>query len=378
MIYLDNNATTRVLPEVREAMLPWLGEHYGNASSSHALGQRAKQALANARLCVAQLIGAQPVEILFTSGATESNHTAIFSALSAQPDKKRIVTSAVEHASTLQLLKYSEKLGVEVVRVPVSANGALDLPALREAVNANTALVTLMHANNETGVLFPVDEVAEIAHQHGALLHVDAAQTVGKMPLTIKEIACDLLSFSGHKLHAPQGVGVLFVRKGLVVDPMFFGHQERNRRGGTENLPGIVGLSVACALVQAALSENHIKIAALRDALEQGILATVPFAYLNGTAVRISNTSNLCFAGLNGEELLHRLEKNGVIASRGSACTAGGTEPSHVLLAMGLSREHALSSLRFSLSCETTQAEIEAAIHAVQLAVKAMTLQSAA
>ncbi len=378
MIYLDNNATTRVLPAVREAMLPWLGEHFGNASSSHALGQRAKRALANARSVVAKFIGAQPAEIMFTSGATEANHTAIFTALSAQPDKKRIVTSTVEHASTLQLLKYLEKLGVEVVHVPVLPSGALDIAALKAAVTASTALVTLMHANNETGVLFPLTEIADIAHQHGAIFHVDAAQTAGKIPLQSKEIGCDLLSFSGHKLHAPQGVGVLFVRKGLTIDPMFFGHQERNRRGGTENLPGIAGLMAGCELAQVTFAEKQIKIAALRDALEQGILATIPFAHVNGATARISNTSNICFAGLNGEELLTRLEKNEVIASRGSACTAGGTEPSHVLLGMGLGREDALSSLRFSLSCETTSAEIEATIQAVQQAVKAMTLQSAA
>lgn len=378
MIYLDNNATTRVLPPVKEAMLPWLGEHYGNASSSHAVGQLAKQALVHARGVVASLLSATPAEIVFTSGATESNHTAIFSALSAQTNKKRIVTSAVEHSSTLLLLQHLETLGVEVVKVPVMPSGALNIVALENAVTDETALVTLMHANNETGVLFPVAEVANVAKNHGALLHVDAAQTAGKLLLNVKEIGCDLLSFSGHKLHAPQGVGVLFAKKGLPVAPMFFGHQERNRRGGTENLPGIVGLSVAIELAMAGVSDKQKTVAALRDYFEINILEHVPFAFLNGTESRSGNTSNLCFSGLNGEMLLNRLEKYGVIASLGSACTAGSTAPSHVLLAMGLSHDDALSSIRFSLSCETTREEIDATIHAVKQATEAMLLASAA
>lgn len=378
MIYLDNNATTRVLTPIREAMLPWLGEHYGNASSSHAIGQVAKQALVKARTSVAKLINAHPVEVIFTSGATESNHTAIFSALAAQPQKKRIVTSTVEHSSTLLLLKHLQTVGVEVVYVPVLPTGALDMSALREAVNQETVLVTLMHANNETGVVFPVAEVAEITQQQGALLHVDAAQTAGKFAINTKEIGCDLLSFSGHKLHAPQGVGVLFVKKGLAITPRFFGHQERHRRGGTENLPGIVGLSTACALAEAGLTEKQEAMSALRDYFEQHILAKVPFAYVNGTEARVCNTSNICFSGLNGEALLNQLEKNGIIASLGSACTAGGTDPSHVLLAMGLRHEDALASIRFSLSCETTRAEIETAIGVILRAVEDMLLQSAA
>lgn len=372
VFYFDNNATTRLSPKVMEAMLPWLAEHYGNPSSSHRLGQQAKEALISARSAVAGFLNASPVEVVFTSGATESNHTAILSALAANPERCRIVSSAVEHSSTLMLLEHLAKQGYEVVLVPVMQSGELDLPALANAVDEQTALVTLMHANNETGMIFPVVEAAEIAHAQGALFHTDAAQTAGKLGLDVRQIGCDLLSFSGHKLHAPKGVGVLFARKGLALQPMLHGHQERNRRGGTENLPGIVGLGAACCQANEYLSGNAGWMARLRDDLQEGILAKLPFASLNGTAARIPNTCSLCFAGLNGEEFLHRLDQAGIIASQGSACTAGGTEPSHVLLAMGLNRDDALSSVRFSLSTETTEAEVEIAIETVAAIARQM------
>lgn len=357
--YFDNNATTRVLPQVMEAMRPWFCEQYGNPSSSHPMGEYAKQALITARAAVAAFLHASPAEIVFTSGATESNHMAILGALAAQPEKRRIVTSTVEHSSTMRLLGQLSSLGVEVVQVPVQASGELDLAALAAAVTPGTALVTLLHANNETGVLFPVAEAAAIAHAHGALFHTDAAQSAGKFPLDVRQLGCDLLAFSGHKMHAPKGVGVLYVRKGIAMQPMIYGHQERNRRGGTENLPGIVGLDVACRLAQQHLDSGHGHVAALRNRLEQGLLSRLPFARVNGAGPRVPNTSNICLPGLHGEELLHRLGQAGVMASQGSACTAGGTDPSHVLLAMGLSRDHALSSLRFSLSRETTEAEVD-------------------
>lgn len=357
--YFDNNATTRVLPEVLEAMLPWFTEHYGNASSSHQFGQIAKEALITARSAVANFLHASPAEIVFTSGATESNHMAIMSALAIHPTRRRIVTSAVEHSSTLRLLNELTKTGVEVIQIPVNAEGELDLELLKLAVTEDTALVTLMHANNETGVIFPIVQVAAIAHEKGALFHTDAAQTAGKIALDVMQLACDLLSFSGHKLHAPKGVGVLFIKKGIVTKSLIYGHQERNRRGGTENQTGIIGLGVACQLAQQAISNSNAAISALRNKLEQTMVKNLTFVSVNGAEPRVPNTTNLCFAGLHGEELLHKLNKAGVIASLGSACTAGSTEPSHVLLAMGLNREDALSSIRLSLSKETTEDDVK-------------------
>jgi len=282
-----------------------------------------------------------------------------------------IVTSATEHASTLRLLNHLEETqGIEVAMVPVNAAGQLDMAALDAAVTHNTALLTLLHANNETGVIFPVAEAAAIAKKQGALFHIDAAQSAGKIPLDVTLLGCDLLSFSGHKLHAPKGVGVLYLRKGLALQPLIFGHQERNRRGGTENLTGIVGLDIACHLAQQLLISERAMIGNLRDHLERGILARLPFAKINGSDPRVPNTTNICLPNLPGEEVLLRLGQAGVMASQGSACTAGGAEPSHVLLAMGLCRDDALSSLRFSLSRETTETEIDIVIDTVAAIAK--------
>jgi cysteine desulfurase len=342
-----------------EAMLPWFTEHYGNASSSHQFGQFAKEALINARAAVAKFLHASPAEIVFTSGATESNHMAILSALAIHPTRRRIVTSSVEHSSTLYLLSELAKTGVEVIKIPVNAKGELNLELLKLAVTEDTALVTLMHANNETGVIFPIAKAAAVAHEKGALFHTDAAQTAGKITLDITQLACDFLSFSGHKLHAPKGIGVLFLKKGIVAKSLIYGHQERNRRGGTENQTGIIGLGVACQLAQQEICDSKDAISDLRNMLEKMILNMLPFVSLNGSEPRVPNTTNLCFAGLHGEELLHKLNKAGVMASLGSACTAGNSDPSHVLLAMGLSREDALSSLRISLSRETTEGDVK-------------------
>lgn len=372
LFYFDNNATTRVLPQVFEAMQPWFCEQFGNPSSSHPLGQYAKQALVTARTSVAALLNASPAEIVFTSGATESSHTAILGALALNPGRRRIVTSTVEHSSTMKLLDELEKDDVEVIRVPVNPGGGIDMVSLEEAVTPDTALVTLMHANNETGILFPIAIAASIAKAQGALFHTDAAQTAGKLRLDVKQLNCDLLSFSGHKLHAPKGTGVLFVRKGLALQPLLHGHQERNRRGGTENLPGIVGLDVACRLAQEYLLLGKNITSALRDRLERGLHERLEGIRINGYGLRVPNTSSVCFPGLPGEELLHRLGQAGVMASLGSACSAGGTEPSHVLLAMGLSREDALSSVRFSLSRETTEAEVDVLIDTLTTIVSAM------
>jgi cysteine desulfurase len=370
--YFDNNATTRVLPQVFEAMQPWFCEQYGNPSSSHPMGQFAKQAMTTARASVAALLNASPAEIVFTSGATESNHMAILGALALNPGRRRIVTSAVEHASTLKLLEFLEQDGMEVVRLPINPGGGIDMAALQEAVTPDTALVTLMHANNETGILFPIAIAASVAKAQGALFHTDAAQTAGKIRLDARQLDCDLLSFSGHKLHAPKGTGALFVRKGLALPPLLHGHQERHRRGGTENLPGIVGLDVACRLAQEYLLLGKMQTAELRDRLERRLNARLRDIRINGYGLRVPNTVSVCFPGVNGEELLHRLGQAGVMASQGSACTAGGTDPSHVLLAMGMSREDALSSVRFSLSRETTEAEVDVVIDTVTTIVSAM------
>jgi cysteine desulfurase len=373
LFYFDNNATTRVLPKVMEAMRPWFCEQYGNPSSSHLMGQYARQALITARSAVAGFLHASPADIIFTSGATESNHMAILGALAANPARTRVVTSAVEHSSTLRLLNHlSQAQGIDLVKVPVNASGTLDLDALASAVTPDTALVTLMHANNETGILFPIAEAAAIAHGQGALFHTDAAQTAGKLQLNVQNLGCDLLGFSGHKLHAPKGVGVLFVRKGLSIEPLLHGHQERNRRGGSENLPGIVGLDVACRLAQEHMSHHAAKIPALRDKLEQGLLQRIPGTRINGAGPRVPNTTSIRFSAYSGEELLHRLSQAGVMASQGSACTAGGTEPSHVLVAMGLNREDALSTLRFSLSRESTEAEVDVLLEAMSAITRSM------
>jgi cysteine desulfurase len=377
MIYLDNNATTRVYPQVVEAMQPWIYECFGNPSSSHSLGQQAKEAIMQARAAVAAFLGAKPAEIIFTSGATESNHMAIMSALAAMPERNTIVTSVVEHPSTLQLLADLSQQGMKVIYIPVDTDGALDRRALAAAVDANTALVCFMHANNETGVTFPVAEVAAIAHQHGALFHTDAAQSAGKLALDVKVLDCDMLSFSGHKLHAPKGVGVLYLRKNLTSKSLLHGHQERKRRGGTENMTGIVGLGAACQIAQCKLSVPTSRIEGLRNRLEQGILAQLPMSKINGVGNKVPNTTNICFFGISAEELLFKLDKAGIIASQGSACVAGGTDPSHVLLEMGLSREDALSSVRFSLSEETTEAEIESAIACIVTIVKEITHSAA-
>ena len=360
MIYLDNNATTRLAPEVREAMLPFLDEAYGNPSSQNAPGQRAKEALIAARRTVAEALHASPAEIVFTSGATEGNHAAILGALAYFNGQRRhIVASAVEHPSTLKLLQELEKQGVAVTLVGVDERGMLNLAALDAAISHDTALVSVMWANNETGVIFPVEEIAHLAKLHGALFHTDAVQAVGRLPLDWGSSAIDLLSLSGHKLHAPKGIGALLVRKGLKLPPLLHGSQERNRRGGTENMIGIAGLGAAMTLLDVV---EQSRLQALRDLLEQRITTSLPFARINGAGTpRVANTSNLNFGELNGEALLLQLERGGVIASSGSACQSGGNQPSHVLGAMGLEHARAQASLRFSLSRYTTADEIEQA-----------------
>ena len=377
-IYLDNNATTTVAPECLAPVLECLRDTWGNPSSKHAFGEAAKLKVGEARASVARLLNATPAEIVFTSNGTESNHLAIQGALAACPGKSHIVTSAVEHPSTLALLAHLETQGIRVTRLPVDAGGGLDLAALDAAITPDTALVSLMWANNETGVLFPVAAAARIAKAKGALFHTDAVQVAGKLAIDLGELPADLLSVSGHKLHAPKGIGALFVRKGLKLAPMLFGHQERKRRGGTENVPGIVGMGVACELALQAPETKAADVGALRDRLEAGVLARVPFASVNAAASpRVANTSSVRFGELEAEVILDRLDRAGVSASSGAACTAGGTAPSHVLTAMGLTEAQARATIRFSLSRYTTAAEIDQTLDALDAVIRRMTAAAA-
>lgn len=361
-IYLDNNATTRPAPEVVATIVDFLDRCWGNASSKHARGEAAKAVVARARTQVAALINAGPVEIVFTSGATEANHQAILGALALTPEKRHIVTSCVEHPSTLALLQHLRRQGVAVTYLEVDSEGRLDPGQLCAAVTPSTALVSLMWANNETGAIFPIAEMAAVAHRSGALFHCDAVQAAGKLPIDLQRLPVDLLSISGHKLHGAQGVGGLYVRKGVKLPPLFFGHQERGRRGGTENLAAIAGFGVAAELALAGLDDMP-HLARLRDRLEQGLALCLPQLGINaGAAERLPNTSNLRVGTVEAEIILNRLDHAGIHASGGAACAAGGSEPSHVMIAMGQGRDTALAALRFSLSRYNTAAEIEIVI----------------
>ncbi|HEY0885535.1 MAG TPA: cysteine desulfurase family protein [Ramlibacter sp.] len=370
MIYLDNNATTPLAPEVRDAMLPHLGDAFGNPSSPHSAGMAAKQAVGEARASVASLIGARASEIVFTASATEANHLAILGALRAveetRPQRTHLVTTAVEHPATLMLFEDLERQGWTVTRLPVDGGGRVAPADLRAAVDDTTALVSIMAANNETGVILPVAEAADAARACGALLHVDAVQVAGRLPVDVDALGADLLSLSAHKMHGPKGAGALYVRKGTALHPLIHGHQERRRRGGTENVPAIVGFGTAARLAGIAVGDGAAAgIAALRDRLERGILASWPGSRVNGAgADRVPNTTSIRFADGHGrpaeaEALLLRLDRAGIQVSMGAACSSGGNAPSHVLLAMGLSPQEASASLRFSLSRFTGAADID-------------------
>jgi cysteine desulfurase len=365
-IYLDNNATTEVDPRVIDAMLPYFFDVFGNPSSKHAAGDRAQSAVRTARAEVQALIGARdPQEIVFTSGGTESISTAILSALESNPSRRTIVTSAVEHAAVLSLCEWLRKTkGVLVDVIPVDANGALDVAAYEAALTEDVALVSLMWANNETGVIFPVVELARKAKVVGALFHVDAVQAVGKIAIDVKATEIDMLSLSGHKLHAPKGTGALYVRRGVRFEPLIRGgRQERGRRGGTENVPGIVGLGAASRLAAEALARDEARIGALRDRLESELVRRVGCCVVAGAKeARIANTSDIVFEGVEAEDVVLLLDKAGLCVSPGAACSAGAFEPSHVLLAMGVSKDVVRGGIRFSLSRNTTEAEIDAAI----------------
>jgi len=367
-VYLDANATTRLDPLALEAMLPFLKGDFGNPSSLHGFAQPAKAALARARAAVAALIGAEESEIVFTSGGTEANNTAILSALETQEGRDEIVTSAVEHPAVLALCAHLAKSrGVKVHFIPVDGEGRLDMEAYRAALGPKTALVSIMWANNETGTIFPVEEIADLAHEAGALFHTDAVQAVGRVPVRLSAVAADFLSLSAHKFHGPKGVGALFVRKGTAFAPLVRGgRQERGRRAGTENVAGIAGLGAAASLAAWHLLTDEGRTAALRDRLEAGIAELFPnVRVLGDRSNRLPNTSLVAFDKVDGEGLLVLLAQAGVAASGGSACATGMMEPSHVLKAMKLKPDLLFGAVRFSLSRDTEADDIERALSAL-------------
>jgi cysteine desulfurase len=367
-IYLDNNATTMVAPEVVEAMLPFFTEQFGNASSIHAYGNRVGHAIKQARQQVQALLGAaQDSEIVFTSCGTESDSTAILSALKAHPERKEIITTVVEHPAILALCQHLETEGYKVHYLPVDGKGRLDIQQYMDLLSDRVAIVSVMWANNESGTLFPVQEMAELAKSAGVLFHTDAVQAVGKLPIDLKDTAIDMLSLSGHKLHAPKGIGVLYLRRNTRFRPLLRGgHQERGRRAGTENSASIVGLGKACEMAMAHMDDEKTLVRAMRDRLEQGILAAVPNCFVTGDPTnRLPNTSNIAFEYIEGEAILLLLNKLGIAASSGSACTSGSLEPSHVMRAMGIPFTAAHGTTRFSLSRYNRMEEIDRVIEAV-------------
>jgi cysteine desulfurase len=364
LVYLDNNATTRVAPEVADAMLPYLTDHYGNPSSMHRMGAKAASALKGARERAAAFLRCRESEIVFTSGGTESNNTAIRGVLEAIAGKRHIVTTQVEHPSVLEVCKTLERKDYRVTYLGVSRGGELDLLELDRAITGDTALVSIMWANNETGVVFPIEKIAEITASRGVLLHVDGVQAAGKIPIDLQKTRVDLLTLSGHKLHAPKGVGLLFVRRQTPIHPLITGGgQERDRRSGTENLPGIVAFGKAMEMASAEPSATIERIHRLRDKLEENILASIQNTARNGAPEpRLPNTTNITFGGVEGEAILLLLDEVGICASSGSACSTGALESSHVLKAMGLTGAEALGAVRFSLSRYTTDEEIDRVI----------------
>ncbi len=360
-IYLDNNATTRVAPEVLEAMSPLLRDYYGNPSSMYSFGGQVARYVKTAREQVADLLGADPTEIIFTSCGSEGDNAAIRAALASQPNKRHIITTQVEHPAVLNLCKRLEKEGYRVTYLSVNGKGQLDLNELKASLSDDTALISVMVANNETGNLFPIERIGQIVKKRGILFHVDAVQAVGKVPLNMRESTVDFLVLSGHKLHAPKGIGALYVRKGVRFRPLIVGgHQERGRRAGTENVPSIVALGKAAELAKRHFGEENTRVRTLRDRLEQGLLSTIPHCQVNGhPALRLPNTTNIGFKYIEGEAILLSLDRYGICASSGSACTSDSLEPSHVLQAMGLPYSILHGSIRFSLSRYTTEAEVE-------------------
>ena len=366
LLYLDHNATTPIVPEVRSSMLPWLENEFGNPSSVYSLGRRASAALTKAREQVASLVGAQPSEIIFNSCGTEATNSAILSALAIDPDKRHIITSAVEHSATIKLCEYLATRGYEITWLPVDKDGLLDPDKLETSITSETAIVSLLWANNETGVLFPVEEIASITTRKKVPLHLDAVQAAGKVPINLEELGVQYVSLSAHKIYAPKGVGALYVNRKARYTPMLRGSQEESKRGGTQNVASIVAFGKAAELAQSHLLTVAQRIAKLRDRFEETILSTVDGARRNGTdEPRLPNTSNLTFAGIDAETALLLFDQEGLCCSAGSACSSGSINPSHVLTAMGVSRDEARASLRFSLGRTTTDSEVERALEII-------------
>ena len=360
-VYVDNNATTKVAPEVLETMMPYFTELYGNPSSMHFFGGQVQKQVNEAREKVADLLGADPSEIVFTSCGTESDNAAILGSLDCYPEKRHFVTSRVEHSAVGNMATYLGRKGYRVTELSVDREGKLDLDELRESLTDGTAIVSVMYANNETGVIFPIEEMGKIVKERGIPFHTDAVQAVGKIPINLKQSAIDMLSLSGHKLHAPKGIGVLYIRKGTKFSPLLIGgHQEQGRRAGTENVPYIVALGKACELAKKNMVDENTRVKALRDYLEQKILEKIPNILVNGDhKIRLPNTTNISFEYVEGESILIMLSDLGICASSGSACTSGSLEPSHVLRAMGVPFTAAHGSIRFSLSIYNTKEEMD-------------------
>jgi cysteine desulfurase len=360
-VYVDNNATTKVAPEVLEEMMPYFSEFYGNPSSMHFFGGQVQKKVNEAREKVADFLGAEPSEIVFTSCGTESDNAGILGTLDSYPEKRHLITTRVEHPAVGNVCTYLGRKGYRVTELAVDREGRLDLDELRESITDQTAVVTVMYANNETGVIFPVEEIGEIVKAKGIPFHTDAVQAVGKIPLYMKKSTIDMLSSSGHKLHAPKGIGVLYIRKGTKFSPFLIGgHQEKGRRGGTENVPYIIGVGKAFELAKKHLDDENTRVKALRDYLEQKLLEKIPNTLVNGDRQnKLPNTVSVSFEYVEGESILLLLSDLGICASSGSACTSGSLEPSHVLRAMGVPFTAAHGSIRFSLSIYNTKEEMD-------------------
>jgi len=378
--YFDNNATTRVAPEVIDAMLPFLKEYWGNPSSAYHFGHQVAKHIEDARAKVAALINADPREVIFTSCGTESNNSALHSALVSHPDKRHVLTTAVEHSANIKYCTFLQKQGYAVTFLPVEADGSLDLHLLEKSIRPDTAIVSVMWANNETGVIFPIEEIAAICRSKGVPFHTDAVQTPGKLKLDVQDVGVDFLSLSAHKLHAPKGIGLLYVKKRTKYHPYVIGGgQERGRRGGTENVANMVAFGRAAEMAVATFQEENTRVRALRDKLETGLLSNIPGTIRNGSKEsRLPNTSNIAFEGVEAEGILLLLDQAGICASSGSACTTGSLDPSHVLVAMGCSAARARGSIRFSLGIYNREEEIDHALKQLPEIIKRLRGNSSA
>jgi cysteine desulfurase len=378
-IYLDHNATTPIRPEVLSAILPYLTGEYGNASSIHAFGQNAREGVEQAREQVAALVGARAADIMFTSGGTESNNQAILGAVAAAPGKtKHVITSAIEHVAALDPCKALAKQGVDTTILPVDRDGLVNPEDVRRAIRRDTVLITIMLANNETGTIEPIEEIAKIADEKGIVFHTDAVQAAGKIPVDVEKLGVDLLSISAHKFCGPKGAGALYIRKGTQIAPLIYGgHSERDRRPGTEDVAAIAGMGKAAELALAGMKEESRRIRALRDRLERGLLDRVPHAWVNAVrAPRVPNTANITFPFIEGESMVIALDLKGIACSTGAACSSGAVEPSHVLIALGLAPEDARATLRLSLGHQTTEDEIDFALETIPPVIERLRLIS--